>query len=474
MEQAKLPATAPSRPAPSTRRRGFRARVHRDALAFQPDAIAIEERPFPVVARATLYVIVALLAAFAAWATFARIDRIVVSRGKLVTVDPLMVVQPLETAVIRSITVRVGDTVRAGQELVTLDPTFSNSAKLASGDRLKSLSAEAARMRAELDGTPYPSSGAPASGSDPATRLQSVIHAHRVAEYEALVEGFDAEQKRLDAAIATNRQSQADLHTRLAILAEVENMRQQLYASSSGSKLNLLAAELDRATVQESLSEKVDGEQELKEQVAALHQQREQKLNNWTRELGEQLAAVERDITETEQQVTVANRRGNLVVLRAPADGTVLEVAQRSINSVAKEAEPLITLVPRDSTIEADVEVAGADVGRLRVGDPVRLKLDALPYQQFGTLPGQLRILSEGSFQAAEKDQRTNGSDRSSAALFRARMTIDPKVQRTLPPGFRLIPGMAVTADIVIGKRSVISYVLDPIIRLFDEALREP
>ena len=448
--------------------------MHRDALAFQPDAVAIEERPFPFAARATLYVIVALLATFAAWATFARIDRIVVSRGKLVTVDPLMVVQPLETAVIRSITVRVGDTVKAGQELVTLDPTFSNSAKLASGDRLKSLAAEAARMRAELDGTSYPPPGAPDSESDPAMRLQSVIHAHRVAEYQALVEGFDAEQSRLDAAVATNRQSQADLRARLAILAEVENMRQQLYASSSGSKLNLLAAELDRATVQESLSEKVDGEQELRQQIASLHQQREQKLNNWTRELGEQLASVERDITETEQQVTVANRRGNLVVLRAPADGTVLDVAQRSINSVAKEAEPLITLVPRDSVIEADVEVAGADVGRLRVGDPVRLKLDALPYQQFGTLPGRLRVLSEGSFEAAEKDQKASGTDGASAALFRARMTIDPKAQRTLPPGFRLIPGMAVTADIVIGKRSVISYVLDPVIRLFDEALREP
>ena len=470
MDQAKLPAPARSQRRRVSERRPGRTRLHPDAIAFQPDAVVIEERPFPFAARATLYVIVGLIAAAAAWAILARIDRIVVSRGKLLTVDPLMVVQPLETAVIRDIAVRVGDSVRAGQELVTLDPTFSNSAKLASGDRLKSLTAEADRMRAELYGTSYPPPGL-APSDDPATRLQSVIHAHRSAEYQALVEGFDAEQKRLDAAVATNRQSQADLRARLSILSQVENMREQLYASSSGSKLNLLAAQLDRATVQESLSEKIDGEQELKEQIASMHQQREQKLNNWTRELGEQLASVERDITETEQQVTVANRRGNLVVLRAPADATVLEVAQRSINSVAKEAEPLITLVPRDSTVEAEVEVEGADVGRLRVGDPVRIKLDALPYQQFGTIPGRLRVLSEGSFQPDKKD---GTGDATASALFRARISIDPAAQRALPPGFRLIPGMAATADIVIGQRSVISYVLDPVIRLFDEGLREP
>ena len=75
-------------------------------------------------------------------------------------------------------------------------------------------------------------------------------------------------------------------------------------------------------------------------------------------------------------------------MLRAPADGVVLELGQRSIGSVAKEAEPLVTLVPRGNKIEAEVDVDSADVARLRVGDPVRVKLDALPFQRHGTIDG--------------------------------------------------------------------------------------
>lgn len=157
-------------------------------------------------------------------------------------------------------------------------------------------------------------------------------------------------------------------------------------------------------------------------------------------------------------------------MLRAPADGVVLELGQRSIGSVAKEAEPLITLVPRGNTVEAEVDVDSTDVARLRIGDPARIKFDALPFQRHGTMTGTLRVVTESSFQPDKKADRPEAQP----AFFRARVALGPIDLQNVPADFRLIPGMTTTAEINIGKRTIISYVLDPIIRLFDEGLREP
>jgi hemolysin D len=162
------------------------------------------------------------------------------------------------------------------------------------------------------------------------------------------------------------------------------------------------------------------------------------------------------------------------VVLRAPADGIVLELGARSIGSVAKEAEPLVTLVPQGNKIEAEVDVESADVARLRIGDPVRVKFDALPFQRHGTLAGDVRVITENSFQADKNARAASDKPDAQPAFFRARVALGPVTLRDVPKDFRLIPGMTTTAEIVIGKRTIISYLLDPIVRLFDESLREP
>ena len=131
----RLPAVRPKTP-PAAKR------VDPAALAFQPDAAVIEERPLPRAARSVVYLVAALLVGAALWATLSRVDRVVVARGKLITIDPLIVVQPLETAVIRTIEVGVGDFVRTGAILATLDPTFTESQEVAGRERLNSMLAE--------------------------------------------------------------------------------------------------------------------------------------------------------------------------------------------------------------------------------------------------------------------------------------------------------------------------------------------
>jgi HlyD family secretion protein len=264
---------------------------------------------------------------------------------------------------------------------------------------------------------------------------------------------------------------------RVKVVSQVEDMRDELFKLSAGSRLNLLQSRLDRLSLLDQLGEKKNQEKELEAQLASAREQKEKYINNWVREAGERLTQVQQQISTETQKLAAAERRRTLVILRAPADGVVLELGQRSIGSVAKEAEPLVTLVPRDAKIEAEVDVDSADVARLRVGDAVRVKLEALPFQRHGTITGRLRVITENSFQpdkGAAPPATTPKNPEGQPAFFRGRVELGPIALQDVPKDFRLIPGMTTTAEILVGKRTIISYLLDPVIRLFDESLREP
>ena len=122
-------------------------RVDPEAVEFQPDALMIEARPLPWIARSVVYIVVLFVVCAVVWATVSQMDRVVTARGKLITIDPLMIVQPLETAVIRTIDAGVGDFVTAGAVLATLDPTFTESEQIADRERLASMMAEPSGWR---------------------------------------------------------------------------------------------------------------------------------------------------------------------------------------------------------------------------------------------------------------------------------------------------------------------------------------
>ncbi|HEV3397636.1 MAG TPA: HlyD family type I secretion periplasmic adaptor subunit [Xanthobacteraceae bacterium] len=449
--------------------------VDPEAVPFQPDPAMIEERALPWFARSVVYVVLLLVAAAATWASLSQVDRVVIARGKLITVDPLMTVQPLETGVVHSITVGVGDTVKAGEVLATLDPTFPQSEQTADEERLASMTAEAWRLEAEIYGKPFE----PAWVGDPVEakylKLQMAVYTHRQAEYRAAVAAAEADAAKLEAGLVTNRNSQTGLEERVKVVSQVEGMRDELFKLSAGSRLNLLQSRLDRLSLSDQLGEKKNQEKELEAQLASAREQKAKYINNWVREAGERLTDLQQQIATERQKLTAAERRRSLVVLRAPADGVVLELGQRAIGSVAKEAEPLITLVPSGNKIEAEVDVESADVARLRVGDTVRVKLDALPFQRHGTITGRVRVITENSFQPDKASTPQPGKDADARpAFFRARIALGPLTLQNVPKDFRLIPGMTTSAEIIVGKRTIISYLLDPVIRVFDESMREP
>ncbi|KAA0593804.1 HlyD family secretion protein [Azospirillum lipoferum] len=465
------PPPAPARrraalPAPSAPPPGF-------ALDYLPDGAAIEHAPLPWLARSTLYVLAGLLVALVLWAGFAQVDRIVTAGGRLVTTAPLVVAQPLETAVVRGVDVQVGDRVRAGDRLATLDPTFAAADLADLTAKLASVEAQIGRLRAELDGGDF----TPADTPDAA--VQAAILERRRAEYRSRLASLDEKAGQLDSAIAASRRAQAGLAERLAVVGEVEDIRRQLQERQTGSRLTWLEARVERLRMRDDLTALQDREQASAHELRGVQADRAAFIDEWRRKTAEDLVEQTRQRATLVEQIAKAERRRSLVTLTAPVDAVVLEVAKRSVGSVIREAEPLVTLVPADVPLEVEAEIPSRDIGLVRVGDFVRVKLDAFPFQRHGTLPGEIRTISADAFthdpaQAAAAPINPDGPRPAAGAVFRARIRLTDTRLEAVPAGTLLSPGMVASAEIRVGTRSVLSYFLYPVIRALDESIREP
>jgi len=168
------------------------------------------------------------------------------------------------------------------------------------------------------------------------------------------------------------------------------------------------------------------------------------------------------------EQLQKADKRRKLVTLTSPSDAVVLEIAKLSLGSVVQGGGAFFTLVPLGTELEAEVQIDSMDVGYVKLGDVSRIKLDAYPFQRHGILTGDVRTMSEDAFrQEAEPGQTMD-------AYYKSRISLGNSRLKRMPEQARLLPGMTLTAEIVVGKRSVISYLLWPLTKALDEAMQEP
>ena len=428
-----------------------------------PDADEIERNPLPFLARIAWYVVFVMLVIFLIWITFSEVDRIVVASGKLVTTSSNIIVQPLEMSIIQKLNVRQGQLVKKGDRLAILDSTFAQADKDLVRTRLISLNTQVERLEAELAGRDVVHSGKLSTDSI----LQKQLSEERIASFKAQTRKFTARIARLRAGIKTNRQDQKIMASRVKVLQEMEVMNEKLVAQKSVAKVSLLEAQERRLQVERDVQKAKNQEKELKNELMAVLAEKEAFGKNWRQRTMEKLLTVSRERDSMNEQFQKAEMRRDLVILTSPVDAVVLEVAKLSQGSVVRAAETLFTLVPLDSKLEAEVQINSVDIGYVKRGIIVKLKFSAFPSQRHGSMNGKIRTISEDAFQR-------EGAMGKSEAYYLSRIRLGKMRLKKLPKGARLLPGMSLTAQVVVKKRSVISYFLWPLAKTLDESIQEP
>ncbi|OEZ99881.1 HlyD family type I secretion periplasmic adaptor subunit [Duganella sp. HH101] len=443
-----------------------RRRKDETEIEFLPDADAIERGPLPRFVRITLHVLLGAFAFFIIWASVSPVEKIVVAHGRLVNPLPNIVVQPLDTSIIASIDVRVGQVVKKGQVLATLDPTFTTADEQQLRVRLNSLNTQAAGLRAELAGQPGAVTG---SGSTPDALLQAQLSTERKANFEAQKNKMDQNIARLQHGLETNKHDQSILAQRVKSLREVEAMQEQLMAEQFGAKMHLLEARDRRLEVERDMDLQRNKAIEMASELAAAQAERSAFDKSWRQKAMEDLLSATRDRDGINEQLAKADKRAKAIRMVAPADGVVLEIGKLSVGSIVREAEPLFTLVPLGAQLEAEVQIDSLDIGYIKQGAPAHIKVDAFSFQQHGMLEGKVRTISQDSFKREAADKNGGGLD----AYYLSRIPYTGKLKK-MTDGAQLLPGMTVSAEVVVGHRTVMSYLLYPLTRAMDESIREP
>lgn len=442
-------------------------------LEYQSPSTAIINMPMPRIARGFAWTLSSMVAALIVVASVVKVDRVVSASGVVVARAPTIVVQPLETAIVRSIDVHPGDTVHAGQVLARLDPTFATADMGALVAQVSTLQAQVSRIQAEVENRPFVY-----TGLDPNMALQASIYGQRQAEFNFKIENY---QQKIDSLAATIARATADIANygdRLNYARTLEGMRKELEHLNVGSKINTLAAMDSRVQMQAGLDTAHQQQLGAQRDLAALIAERNGYVQNWHAELADKLTDALGKLSDARESLNKAQLRRQLVELRAQQDGTVLTISKVSVGSVLNPGQQFITLVPTDAPLEVEANVDGKDDGYIAVGDKVDVKFDTFPYSQYGLAHGVVRIVSPDSFSAQDEQRNPTGvvpvSNNQNGVWYRARLTLDDIALHNTPSNFHLTPGMPVTADIRVGKQTMMHYMLGKYIPLATEGMREP
>jgi hemolysin D len=447
-------------------------------LEFHSPSSALAVVPIMYAARGVTWIVSALAASCIAAAALIPVDKVVAASGQIVALEATTVVQPLETAIVRSIDVHEGDRVKAGQVLARLDPTFAAADAGALQKQVASLQAEVDRLEAEATGQDYhPTNG------DAISVLQGAMFLQRKSERTFKNENYTQKISSLRTQVQGALSDVYAYSERLKVASLVEEKRRELERLQVGSQLNLLAATDSRLEIKRSLDNAAALAAQYQRDLQALEAERDAYNQNWKSQVGQDLTDATRKLSDAQENLKKAVLRRQMVQLHAERDSTVLSVAKVSPGSVMQSGEQLITLVPTNSPLEAEINVPGDEAGYVHPGNIVTVKLDTLPYTHYGTINGEIRVVSPDSFTVSQDNQSSaqpkQGSNPSRSpplgnAYYRARVELGTSKLHDLPVGFHMVPGMPVTADVKVGKRTILTYMFSRVLPAFMDGMREP
>jgi HlyD family secretion protein len=442
-------------------------------LEFQWPSTAIVNAPIPRSASAIAWVISSMVLVLAVLMGVIPVDQVVTARGVVVSQSPTILVQPLETAIVRSIDVRDGQLVRSGEILAHLDPTFAAADASALSVQVAALGATVARLQAEATGQSYQYSPA-----DPNQTLQAAIFNQRQAERQSTLDSYDEKIASLKASVTRDEAAAGNFGERLGVATRIENMRKQLQRQQFDTTMNELIATDTRLTIQGDLENAQNAAATDRRDLNAMIAQRDAYIQNWKAAVSQDLADNIQKLNDAREELNKATLRRKLMELRAARDAVVQSVAKVSVGSVLQSGQEFITLVPVDVPLEVEVIVPGSDNGFVHVGDPVAIKFDTFPYSQYGLANGSVRIVSPDSFTAQDEARNPTSAvpvpAGSTELFYEARIAITHIGLHGVPAGFRVVPGMPVTADVKVGQRTVLSYLLGRVLPVTQEGMREP
>jgi len=368
-----------------------------------------------------VYLLLAAIAMAVAWAGFSQVDIVAKANGRVVPDGKEQVIASLEGGILRELLVREGQQVTEGQALAMLDPTRFESQQAEGTSKKLALLGTLARLQAEATGK--------------ALKFPDEIP-EAVAAAE--IESNEARQRALNEAVETTGRSAALLQREL-------NMAQTMSARGLMSEVEVMR---------------------VRRQLNDLQLQTQERINRFRQEAAGEMVRVRNELALLEEQMVVRDDALRRTTLLSPVRGVVKTVRANTVGGVVQPGAPVMEILPLGPRVLVEARVKPADIGFVRTGQEVRVKLSAYEHTIYGSLDGTVVSISPDAMGDPDKAATPGGT------WYRAMVRADPSGLQKAGKPLSVLPGMTGTVEIRTGQRSVLAFMLRPMVKS-QEAFRE-
>lgn len=457
------------------------SKLSKDELEFVDDNTAALLLNTPTNAKILLWIILIFIGVAIAWASWAEIDKVTVGQGKVIPSSQLQVVQNLEGGLVKKVLVKEGEQVKQNQQLLLIDDTRFRSDFRERKKQLINLTASATQLSASIDSILIQDINSRKRWKDSVIisndklvfdaefiEENPIVIQRQLAEYEADMNNLKNRIYVFDQQVSQKQQDLIEIKSRIknlkasyglarkelditkpladeGVVPRIELLKLQRQVNDT--KRELTSTELKipilTSTIQEAVLNRIDA-------ALKFRSEQQEKLNN----VQDKLSAL------TESQVGLRDKVNRTVVV-SPVTGTIQKIYINTVGGVIQPGMDLIEIVPTEDTLLIEAKIAPQDIAFLKPGLPAIVKFSAYDFTRYGGLKGTLEHISADTIQ----DEEGN-----SFYLVRVRTSQEDLADKTQ---FHIISGMTTSVDIITGKRTVLDYLIRPIMNTKNSALRE-
>ena len=398
------------------------------------------------------------------WSSFSFVDKTVSARGKFTNTAPNIEIQSTGSSIIEELNLERGQFINKGETVAKLDGTVVNANLKITRDKIFAVKNKILRLELQKKSILNKSLNKDSSGQlDPIN--EEILNKH-FDEFMIKMKTFSSDLLLLETEIVSMSADKELIRDQLDIKIKIEEGKKKLFEKNVGSLMDTLSSTDQRISVKRQLLSTTGSIEKLKSQKTSIVDQRSSYLAGELAGIAQELSSFNDQLLQlNEELIKNELERSNLFV-KSPVEGVVLNLPTVTVGSLINKGDPIVTLVRSGLPLVLEIDVDPKDASDLYNGNPVSVKIDALPFQQFGDLAGTLIFISDDTVQESLQGE--------SGAFYRGRVNVEDSELMGLPEEFDLTPGMLATADLKVGKRRLITYFTNPILKSLSSAMREP
>ncbi|MEY8200979.1 MAG: HlyD family type I secretion periplasmic adaptor subunit [Colwellia sp.] len=446
----------------------------RELAAFLPAALEIQQAPANPAAKWLGRSLMALFLLGVLWACAGKVNIVASAEGKIIPGSRVKQIQPLQKSVVKSILVKEGQYVKKGQALIELDSTLTFADEKRLTGELQSAQLKLAVSQALLGllgipnkkKSPMTASELALTGVAAASEAEVTLHKRHLwyqwQQHLAQLQVLKSTLVRTTAEKAATREVIIKLQQTLPIINKRTATMKDLYDKRYASETDYLQLEQERIEQQQDLAAEkhrfnqlVAGEVEVAQQIKAMDAQASAAQLTVITETQRQIAALKEELTK-------ASNTNARQVLYSPVSGQVQSLEVNTVGGVVTDAQQLMLIVPDEEQLEVEVFLNNKDIGFVRKGMAAEIKIHTFPFTKYGVIDGEITTISDD---ATVDEQR--------GLIYGMHLLMDKSTIMVNGKEVKLMPGMAVTAEVQTGERRIIEFFMAPLLRYKSESIRE-